>query len=117
MVELPRQSRRMQGKPLEYTPSQLEKLKSEKGKTSGTGSTEHEETSIIIHPKYEVDQPQKAESSQRKFSIFELVELASTTSQLSAIKPEISEPKSESLRPSLLQNLLLQPLIVLIQGD
>lgn len=66
MVELPRQPRRMQGKPPEYTPSQLEKLKSEKGQTSGTGSIEHEETSIIINPEYEVDQPQTVESTPRR---------------------------------------------------
>ena len=58
VVELPRQSCRMQGKPPEYTPSQLEKIKFEKGKPSGNGSTEKEETSVIIHPDYEVDQPQ-----------------------------------------------------------
>ena len=95
MAELPRQSCRMQGKPLEYTPSQLEKLKYEKGQPSGTGSIEQEETSVIIHPDYEVDQPQTTESSQRKISIFELVELASTTSELSATKPEISKPEIE----------------------
>ena len=85
----------MQGKPPEYTPSQLEKIKSEKGKTLGTGSTEQEETSIIIHPDYEVDQPQTTESSQRKLTISELVELASTTSELSATEPEIFEPETE----------------------
>ena len=45
MSELPRQSRRMQGKPLEYTPSQLEKIKIEKGQTSGNGSTKYPKVS------------------------------------------------------------------------
>ena len=35
------------------------------------------------------------ESSQRKISISELVELASTTSELSATEPKISEPETE----------------------
>lgn len=57
MAELPRHSHRMQGKPPEYTPSQLENLKSERGQQSRTGSTEQEETSVIIHPDYEVNKP------------------------------------------------------------
>ena len=92
MAELPSQSRRMQGKPPEYTPSQLEKLKSEKGQTSGTRSTKHEETSVIIHLDYKVDQPQTTENYERKLTISKLVELASTTSELSPIELEISKP-------------------------
>ena len=70
VAELPRQSRTMQGKPPEYTPSQLERLKSKKGQTSGTGSTENEETSIIIHPEYKIEQPRTAESTPHRVSIF-----------------------------------------------
>lgn len=89
----------MQGKPPEYTPSQLENLKFETGQPLGTGSTEKEETSIIIHPDYEVDQPQTAKCYQIQLENSELVEVASTTSELSATEPETesstSKPASE----------------------
>ena len=84
----------MQGKPSEYTPSQLERLRYERGQTSRTILTEQEETSIIIHPDYEVDQSQTTKFTQ-KISISELAELASTTSELSSIEPEIYEPETE----------------------
>ena len=95
VAELPRHSHRMQGKPPEYTPSQLENLKYERGQPLGTVSTKQEETFVIIHPDYELDQPRTAESYQRQPEIFELVEVASTTSELSAIEPKISEPKTK----------------------
>lgn len=48
-----------------------------------------------MHPDYEVDQSQTTEIYPRKLEISELVELASKTSELSATKPKISEPKTE----------------------
>ena len=95
MAELPRHSRRMQGKPPEYTPSQLENLKYERGQPLGTRSTEKEETSVIIHPDYEVDQPQTIDSYQEQLEISELVEVASTTSELSATEPETESASSK----------------------
>ena len=59
MAKLPRQSRRLQGKPPEYTPSQLEGLKTLVAHSiSRIRSTEPGESSIITHPDYhEVNQP------------------------------------------------------------
>ena len=92
VAKLPRRSRRTQGKPPEYTPSQLEGLKSLIPNVIGrTRLTEQGESSIIIHPDFEVDQPQIAEHTPQKFSISELIEVASTTSELSPEEPEISE--------------------------
>ena len=51
MAELPRQSRRLQGKPPEYTPSQLEGLKAlVPHTTSRIQSTKLGESSLITHP-------------------------------------------------------------------
>ena len=99
MAELPRHSRRMQGKPLEYTPSQLEKLKSERGQQSGIRSTEQEETSVIIHPDYEVNQPQRVGTNQEQPKILESIIVESATGELSdtqLTEPKIFEPKSKS---------------------
>ena len=53
MVELPRQSRRTQGKPHEYTPSQLEGLKSLiPNVISIIVLTKQGESSIITHPNF-----------------------------------------------------------------
>ena len=57
MAKLPRHSLRMQGKPLDYTPSQLEKNKAERVQQSRIGSTEEGETSIVIHGDFNVNQP------------------------------------------------------------
>ena len=61
MVELPRQSRRLQGKPPEYTPSQLEELKAlVLHIISRIRLTKLRESSIITHPNYhEVNQSEK----------------------------------------------------------
>jgi len=48
VAELPIQSHRILGDPPEYTPSQLEKIKDEKSKSSGFGTVEETETSTII---------------------------------------------------------------------
>ena len=62
MAESPRRSRRTQGKPPKYTPSELEGLKSLiPNVISRTGLTEQGESSIILHPDFEVDQSQVAE--------------------------------------------------------
>ena len=60
MAELPRQLCRIQGKPPEYTPSQLEGLKAlVPHTTSRIRSTKPGESSIITHPDYhEVNQSQ-----------------------------------------------------------
>ena len=88
MAELPRRSRRTQGKPPEYTPSQLERLKSLiPNVISITGLTEQGESSIIIHLDSEVDQLQIAERTPQPVSISELTEVASATSELSPKEP------------------------------
>ena len=70
MAELPIQLRRTQGKPPEYTPSQLEILKTMIPHTiSRTGSTELGESCIITHPDFEVNKPQLAEHTPKKNSI------------------------------------------------
>ena len=54
MVELLRQSRRLQGKPPEYTPSQLEGLHALVSSSSGRiRSTEIGTSSIVVHPNYQ----------------------------------------------------------------
>ena len=60
MVELPRQSRRLQGKPSQYTSSQLKGLKVVVPHTiRKIRSTKLGESSIITHPDYhEINQPQ-----------------------------------------------------------
>ena len=63
----------MKGKPFKYTPIQLENIKSERGQPAETKSTEQEETYIIIHPDYNVEQPQTIESYQRKSGTSKLV--------------------------------------------
>ena len=70
MAELPIQLRRTQGKPPEYTPSQLERLKTLIPHTiSRTGSKEQGESSVITHPDFEVNQPHLAEHTPQKISI------------------------------------------------
>lgn len=48
LAESPRKSRRMQGKPLEYTPSQLEKIKIERSRSTGSKASEEHQTSTIL---------------------------------------------------------------------
>ena len=51
MAELPRQSRRLQGKPPDYTQSQLEGLQAlVSSSDSRVGSPEARESSLIVHP-------------------------------------------------------------------
>ena len=96
MVELPRRSRRTQGKPPEYTPSQLEGLKYLiPNVINRTGLTEQGESFIITHPDFKVDQLQVAEHTPQMVSISELTEVASTTSELSPEEPEIYEPETK----------------------
>ena len=55
MAELPRQSRRLQGKPPKYTPSQLEGLRALLSPTeSRIRSKEAGESSIFVHPDYQL---------------------------------------------------------------
>ena len=55
MAELPRQSRRLRGQPPEYTPSQLEGLRAlVTPSESRVGSPKAGESSLIIHPNYQV---------------------------------------------------------------
>lgn len=59
MVNLPRHSWRMQGKPPEYTWSQLEKIKAEMSKTTISRTSDQPETSTNVESKTEVNQPQE----------------------------------------------------------
>ena len=102
MVELPRQSRRLQGKPPEYTSSQLEGLKAVvvPHTISRIRSTETRESSIITHPNYhEINQT--TEYIQEPIAISEVTGITSPTSEL-AEEPEISEldTKPAILEPS-----------------
>ena len=96
MAELSRRSCRNQGKPPEYTPSQLEGLKSLiPNVISRTRLTEQGESSIITHPDFKVNQLQIEEHTPQIVSISELAKVASTTSELSLEEPEISKPETE----------------------
>ena len=66
VVELPRHSHRMQGKPPKYTPNQLENIEYERVQQSSTGSTKQGETSIVIHPEFEVNKHQTIEINQEQ---------------------------------------------------
>ena len=55
MAELPIQSRRLQGKPPEYTPSQLEGLQALVSPSDiRVGSLEAGESSLIVHLDYQI---------------------------------------------------------------
>ena len=97
MVELPRQSRRLQGKPPEYSPSQLEGLRALVSSSSGRiKSTEVGTSSIVVHPGY---QTPITEHIQELISVSEVTGSIYPTSKL-ADEPEISEPETE---PSVLE--------------
>lgn len=87
MAELPRQSRRLRGKPPEYTPSQLEGLRALVSPShSRVGSPEAVESSLIVHLDYQV---QATEYISEPISFSEVTGSFSSTSEL-AEEPEIS---------------------------
>ena len=80
MAELPRQSHILQGKPLEYTPSQLEGLRALVLPTENRiRSTEVGESSIIFHPDYQL---QTTELIQEPISVSEVNGSISPSSEL-----------------------------------
>ena len=92
MAEFPRQSRRLQGKPPEYTPSQLKGLRALVSSSSGRiRSTEIGNSSIVVHPDY---QTPTTEYIQEPISVSEVTGYISPSSEL-ADEPEISEPETE----------------------
>ena len=48
----------MQGKPPKYTPIQLEKIKAERSKSTGSGPSDQPETPTMVESEIEVNQPQ-----------------------------------------------------------
>jgi len=99
VVELPRQSHRLWGQPPEYSPSQLEGLQTlVKPSDSRVGSPEDRESSLVVHPDYQV---QETEYISEPISFSEVTGSISSTSEL-AEEPEISEPETEpAATPSL----------------
>lgn len=92
MAELPRQSRRFQGKPPKYSPSQLKGLRALVSPNDNrVGSPEVEESSLIIHHDYQI---QTTKSIQEPISFSEVTSSISPSSEL-AEEPEISEPNTE----------------------
>ena len=88
MAELPRQSRRLRGKPPEYSPSQLEGLRAlVTPSDSRVGSSEEGESCLVVHPDYQV---QATEYISEPISFSEVTGSISSTSEL-AEEPEISE--------------------------
>lgn len=86
------QSDRLQGKPPEYSSSQLEGLRALVSPSdSRVGSPEARESSLIIHPDY---QKQTIESIQEPISFSEVTGSISPSSEL-AKEPEISKPDTE----------------------
>ena len=80
MAELPRQSRRLQGKPLEYTPSQIEGLRALVSPSdSRIRSTEAGESSIVVHPDYQL---QTTEHIQEPILVSEVTGSISPSSEL-----------------------------------
>ena len=78
MAELPIQSRTLQGKPPEYTPSQLEGLRALVSPSdSRIRSTEARESSIVVHPDYQL---QTTEHIQEPISVSELTGSVSPSS-------------------------------------
>ena len=93
MANLPRQSQRIQGKPPEYSPSQLEGLRAMVPRSSRRlRSTEVESSAIVIHPDHQVP---TTEYIQEPISVSEITENISPSGELSN-EPEISEPETES---------------------
>jgi len=90
--ELSRQSSRLRGKPPEYSPSQLEGLRAlVTPSDSRVGSPEDRESSLVVHPHYQV---QATEYIFEPISFSEVTSSVSSTSEL-AEEPEISEPETE----------------------
>ena len=99
MAELPRQSRRLQGKPPKYTPNQLEGLRALVSPSdSRIRSKKVGESYIVVHPDYQL---QTIEHIQEPISIFKVTGSISPSSEL-AKEPEISELDTEPavLEPS-----------------
>lgn len=77
----------------------MEKSKTERVQSSGIGSTEQGESSIVIHPDFEINQPQKTETEQDQAEISEVITVESVTGELSdtqLTEPKISELESDS---------------------
>ena len=80
MAELPRQSRRLQGKPPEYTPSQLEGLCAlVSSSSSRIRSTEVEVSSIVVHPDHQIP---TTKHIQEPISVSEVTGSISPSSEL-----------------------------------
>ena len=92
MAELPRQSRRLQGKPPKYTPSQLEGLRALVPPSDSIfGSPEAGDTSLIVHPNYQV---QAIDYISESISFSEVTSSIYPTSEL-VEETEIYEPETE----------------------
>ena len=92
MVELPRQSHRLLGKPPEYTPSQLEGLCALVSSSSGRiRSIEIGSSSIFVHTNHQIP---TTEHIYESISFFEGTGSISPSSEL-ANEPKISEPETE----------------------
>ena len=92
MAELLRQSCRLRGQPLEFSPSQLEGLQAlVTPSDSRVGSPEKGESSLVVHPDYQV---QALEYIIEPISFSEVTGSVSSTSEL-AEEPKISEPETE----------------------
>ena len=92
MAKLPRQSRRLQVKLLEYSPTHLEGLRALVSPSdSRVGSPEARESSLIVRPDYQI---QTIESIQEPISFSEVTSSIPPSSEL-VEEPEISEPDIE----------------------
>ena len=92
MAELPRQSRRLRGQPSEFSPSQLEGLKSlVTPSESRVGSPEEGESSLVVYPNY---QGLIANYSQQPILVSEVTGSFSSSTEFTE-EPEISEPETE----------------------
>lgn len=92
MAKLLRQSHRLQGKPPEYTPSQLEGLRALVSPSdSRVGSPKAGESSLIVHPDYQI---QTTKYIQEPISFSKVNGSISPSSEI-AEEPEISEPDTE----------------------
>jgi len=93
VAELPRQSRRIQGKPPEFSPGHLEGFRALVPHSSRRlRSTEADSSAIVIHPDHQIP---TTEYIQEPISVSEVTENISPTGELSD-EPEISEPETES---------------------
>ena len=106
MAELPRQSRRLQGKPPKYTPSQLEGLQALVSPSDNRiRSTEAESSSIIVHHDHQIP---TTEHIKEPISVSEVTGSISPSSELAEeleiseldTEPAVLEPSSEFITPT-----------------